>query len=1142
MHPVGDCVAMFLCALILLSPSVPLPPISETTLMARGSERRLLPVEPSNDLALLRRALQLARASQQAGKTKTPRLRYYEALLHDLTLRSYPSPTVGTMPYAAAEAHRDRLPAARIQTAPENAVLGLSGWESVGPYRVTPPYRRYFGVGETLGRINGIAFSNDGTVAIAIAAQGGAWRSHRIGEFTQWDPLSLDWNALHASCVTIDPTNANRVYVGTGDHHGASGSSFYFGLLRGFGIMRSLDGGATWQNYARTSFGGSPVAEIVVVPESPNIVLAAVGVGASNPNDGIWRSTDFGATWTRVASLNGTGFSALARTARFGNGERYYYAGAAASASTPGGRLLRSGDRGATWQTIWTNAGLATGTGRLALACSPTAPDRVYMLRADNPGSVWRSENSGNNWTRIDNGTFPNGSEVATNYNWSQANYDYALEVGSKVGGGDVVYVGLIDVAMTTDGGANWRSIGGPTWSATNSRTHNDQHCIRVSPADPRVVLVGNDGGVMRPVFNDAHELVDSYNPGTLKITQFYSGAWSPTDPNRALGGTQDNATPAWRGDYRSWTSVGGGDGGGVAISPVDGRVQFASSQGGAVFATRDGWANSTVPTPASYGSDTVPFIVPLATDPSNSQTLYLGTNYVWKLNYTSSPFWNARLGGQVLAGTGGWVNALAVAPSNPNHLFAGTSDGRLWFSGNSGTTWSRIDSGGSGSLPNRAITGIEPHPGSSADVLVTVSGFGAPHLWRGVYSGSGTAFNWTNASGSSTSIPDAPANCVERDPNDPANTWYVGTDIGVLMTTDGGAAWTNATAPLGLPNVRVNALQANRSTGYLNAATFGRGMWRIPIEDHANVVADGSFEFEYAGQVTTFTSGQTIADWTVFGNGATLWGWDKAAAHGGQSLELNGSGAGGVYQDLATVPGKAYRLTFFFTVHPSVFNGRCIVEWNGNEVYNTSRAGARDSWDMDWVRVEATIPGSLTTGETTRLRFRSGTPGAFGPMIDHVVASTEPEGSLVSGRLLFDDMAAQAWPRAVDVGFRLPGDPSSFYEVRIVLGANGEFAAHAPGRGSYDAVIQPPGFLRRTFRVDTASGMDAGNIVSLTVGDLDGSNSVNVADFLLFRAGYGSTPASPNWNAYADLNGDAVVNVLDFIVLRRNLGRNGDG
>ena len=1092
------------------------------------------------DLTILGRRLRHAREEHSQG-ARVPRLRYHEAMVHDLTLRSYPSKVIGEMPYAKAEAERDALPPAIFQSGNENTVLGFGGWESVGPYRVAPPYRRYYGVGENLGRVNGIAFSNDGSLALAAAAQGGVWRSSALGGFTQWNPLSWDWPALHTSCVAIDPSNENRIYVGTGDHHGLSGSAFYLGLARGFGIMRSLDGGTTWQNFARNSFGSSPVAEIVIVPESPNIVLAAVGVGASSATDGVWRSTDHGATWTRVLSLSGSGFSSMAKSAQFGNGERFYYAAACPGSSTASGRIYRSGNRGATWEVVSSNAGLTSASGRLALACSPTSADRVYLLRAQTPGAVLKSENSGATWVRIDNATFPNGNEVATNFNWSQANYDYALEVGSKVGGGDVVYVGLIDVAMTLDGGANWRSIGGPTWSATNARTHNDQHSIRVSPADPRVVLVGNDGGIMRPVFNDAHDLVDSYNPGTLKITQFYTGAWSSTDPNRALGGSQDNATPAWKGDYRLWHAVGGGDGGGVAISPQDGRVQFASSQSGAVYATNDGWANSTVPTPSSYGTDTVPFIVALAADPGNAETLYLGTNYVWKLNYTSSPFWNARLGGQVMPGSGGWVNAIAVAPSNTSHLFGGTSDGRLWFTTNGGNNWTRIDSGGTGALPNRAVTAVEPHPGNSRDVLVSLSGFGAPHLWRGVAGAGSTAFTWTNVSGSTTALPDAPANCVERDPNDPANTWYVGTDIGVFMTADAGATWTNATAPLGLPNVRVNALQANRSTGYLNAATFGRGMWRIPIEDRENIAGDGSFEFEYAGQVQTYAGGQTISDWTTFGGGATLWGWDKGAAQGGQCLELNSSGAGGVYQDLATEPGKPYRLTFFFTAHRAITAGRCIVEWNGTVVYDASRIGARDDWDMDWVRVEINIPGSSTIGGTTRLRFRSGTPGTFGPMIDHVVVSAEPEGSLVSGRLLFDDMLAQGWPRVVRIGFRMPGETSDFFERYVALGANGEFACHAPGRSSFDVAIQPAGFLRRVFRANTSGGMHAGNQVSLIVGDINGTNSINAADFLQFRAAFGSTPASANWNPQADLTGDAVVNAMDFLILRRNLGKAGD-
>jgi len=87
------------------------------------------------------------------------------------------------------------------------------------------------------------------------------------------------------------------------------------------------------------------------------------------------------------------------------------------------------------------------------------------------------------------------------------------------------------------------------------------------------------------------------------------------------------------------------------------------------------------------------------------------------------------------------------------------------------------------------------------------------------------------NGSGAGT-LPDIPINSITRDDVNPSTVWYVATDVGVMMTTDGGANWSNATEPLGLPVCEVSKIEWVAGTGYLNAATYGRGMWRIRIKD----------------------------------------------------------------------------------------------------------------------------------------------------------------------------------------------------------------------------------------------------------------------------------------------------------------------
>ncbi|HKQ69337.1 MAG TPA: CARDB domain-containing protein, partial [Polyangiaceae bacterium] len=90
----------------------------------------------------------------------------------------------------------------------------------------------------------------------------------------------------------------------------------------------------------------------------------------------------------------------------------------------------------------------------------------------------------------------------------------------------------------------------------------------------------------------------------------------------------------------------------------------------------------------------------------------------------------------------------------------------------------------------------------------------------------------WTRVQGSdSTAMPNVGIGGIARDPDDPTNTWYVGTEVGVFYTQNAGSTWSNATAPLGLPNVAIGwSIEVNPVTRYLTVGTFGRGIWRIPL------------------------------------------------------------------------------------------------------------------------------------------------------------------------------------------------------------------------------------------------------------------------------------------------------------------------
>jgi hypothetical protein len=201
---------------------------------------------------------------------------------------------------------------------------------------------------------------------------------------------------------------------------------------------------------------------------------------------------------------------------------------------------------------------------------------------------------------------------------------------------------------------------------------------------------------------------------------------------------------------------------------------------------------------------------------------MYAGTNYLWRWDNAAGS-WTPRLGATDLAAGNSTITAIAVAPSSSSVLYTGSGAGDVFRSANAGATWTRINTG-TPALPGRAVMSIAVHPTNPNSILVGLSGTGAAHLWRCVDTSQGSRV-WTNVA---AGLPDVPVNAVVIDPVDPAARFYVGTDAGVFTTLNGGVTWANATAPRGLPNVIVNELKLMPGTGYLMAATYGRGIWRL--------------------------------------------------------------------------------------------------------------------------------------------------------------------------------------------------------------------------------------------------------------------------------------------------------------------------
>lgn len=745
-----------------------------------------------------------------------PGLDYIDGYRWYLHERAYPNDEPDWAAWEIAAKHRDAMEWWRIPGAGVSPDGFTGQWSFLGPRNLDTPYRIYYGLPPLNGRINGVAYHpTDPNTFYLAAAQGGVWKTTDGG--VNYTPLGDNWEVNATSSVAVDPLSPNTVYVGTGDYPGSRPYCM--------GIMKSTDGGATWTNLGRTELGSRAINKILVHPTNPQIVIVTQGRGASG-NGQVWRSTNGGLTWSAVVTTSAS-WSDLSIGVASG-GTQYIWAVGGTSGS--GAIIRRSSNQGLSWTTI--TSPVSGSQSGLCIAASKVNVNTVYLL-CPSSRLIYKSTDAGASWTNISAG-FVNGNN---NYNWSQGSYDFFMDTSTN-GGNDAVFVGLIDVVMTPNGGTSWQSIGGPAYS-NQSVLHNDQHAIAINPTNPSQMLIGGDGGIFRYTHNFTSGTGSwNYLSANLGVTQFYKSAFHPTNTNIMLGGTQDNATPFCNGNLAVWDNVGGGDGGFCAINQNTPTRQYAEAQYLSLYRTTNSWASSGG-MGLNYGSDSVAFIAPFMLDPNNQNLFYCGTNYLYR--YTEGGSWANRLGGQLLSASG-TIRSIAIAPGDGQRIYTGASDGQVWMTSNGGTNWTQINTGSPG-LPNRVITSISVDPVNKNDILVTVSGTGSGHVWRCSNTTAGTRV-WQNVSGSGASgLPDIPVNMLARDLTLPGSIWYVGTDVGVFATGDAGATWANASAPLGLPNVQVNDVKTVPGTGKLMAATYGRGMWMISLSNTQSV--SGTIEYQ---------------------------------------------------------------------------------------------------------------------------------------------------------------------------------------------------------------------------------------------------------------------------------------------------------
>ncbi len=694
---------------------------------------------------------------------------------------------------------------------------------------------RSVGPAITSGRVADIAVNPANPAEYYVAAaSGGVWKTRNAG--ITYEPVFDNEGSYSIGCVSIDPSNPNVVWVGSGENNNQRSVAY------GDGIYKSEDGGKSWKNMGLKN--SEHIGRITIDPRNPDMVyVAAYGpLWNAGGDRGIYKTTDGGKTWTQVLKISdNTGCNDILMDPRNSN---VLYAAAHQRrrqvytyiSGGPESAVYKSTDAGATWSKL--SNGLPTADmGRIGLAISPVNPDYVYAIieSTEKNGGVFRSTDRGASWEK-------RGDNVTA------GNYYQEIFCDPK----DVNKVYYVDfwVMQSNDGGKTFAKIG-------EKFKHVDNHALWIDPDHTDHLLVGCDGGLYETRDHGANwEFKDN-----LPVTQFYKVATDNDFPfYNIYGGTQDNnslggpsRTISANGITNSdWFITNEGDGFESQIDQEDPNTVYAQSQYGGLVRYNRKTGETVDIRPIEGANDPAMrwnWDSPLLISSHSHTRLYFGSNILFRTDDKGNS-WKAISGdlsrqldrnrlplmGRVWSmdavaknqSTDFYGNLVSIAENffDENTLYTGTDDGLIHVTHNGGGSWEKMDR--IPGVPDRSYVNqiiASRHHRSTIFVAFNHHRYGdfKPYLLKSTDDGK----TWVSISGN---LPErGSVYCMAEDHKDP-NLLFAGTEFGVFFTTDGGQQWTRLKG--GLPVVAVRDMEIQRREDDLVLGTFGRGFYIL--EDYS--------------------------------------------------------------------------------------------------------------------------------------------------------------------------------------------------------------------------------------------------------------------------------------------------------------------
>lgn len=686
------------------------------------------------------------------------------------------------------------------------------------------------------------------TIWVATAS-GGVWKTENEGN--TWISTFDDQVTTDIGDLAIDPKNPDIVWVGTGE------ANIFRSSMAGCGIYKTTDGGETWKNMGLENT--NTIGRVVINPENTDIIYVAASGNewTTNPERGVYKTTDGGKTWKKVLYVDEmTGANDLVMDPTDPNTlyactwqrVREKWGDPRAYKGYTGNGIWKTTDGGENWKEINTGLPQADNRGRIGIDIAPSNPNILYILldnyeiafkakagETDSYGrpkanvikgaTIYKSFNKGESWTK----TSGQGNEMKKYMERHSGTYGWVFsQIRVDPQDENKIYTMGLFLNTSTDGGKTFKR---------ESRIHMDHHALWIDPDNTDYILSGNDGGayVTYDGGKNWKHFVD------IPVIQFYNVGLDMGTPFKAYGSIQDHFSYSGEvnlnyGKNRiqavSWNNAPGGEGSTHVIDPNNPGTVYSAGFYGSI-------SRSDVSKARRKNKNILPvmdegdmplrgqWVAPFILSPHNSNILYHGMQYVfrsrdrgdtWERISPDLTFNDVNKIGDISYQT---LFTLSESPIKFGLIYAGTDDGRLHLTKNEGQDWKEILNG----VPkNKWISRVVASQYKLSRVYMTQNGKRDDDFQVYVWKSEDYGETWEDIA---ANIPLGPVNVIREDPRNP-NILYLGTDIGVYISKDMGESWE----VLGnLPSTYVHDIAIHPRDNVMVIATHGRGMFALDLD-----------------------------------------------------------------------------------------------------------------------------------------------------------------------------------------------------------------------------------------------------------------------------------------------------------------------